>query len=272
MKEVKWAVHTKFFEKPGRPSLRAALEKAGIEYYHSDFDEQKREYADIPYDTSECVVMYGPIQFVRKKNKGFIPGAFGFKADTNTSYYMSQLPKNYFFNDDAIYLPFGSILERKEQLCSIFGDHLFIRPDSGFKSFTGFAVKKEDLEFELSSLKQTKNPANHELCQIAKAKPILGEYRIIICNGKVVTGSQYRWDGKMDIRIDVHSDAWSFAESAVAKADWQLDTCYVVDIFISEHGPKIGEFNSFASAGLYSCDMDAIVDAVSKAALNEWNG
>lgn len=271
MKQVKWAVSTKFFERSGRPSLRAALDKAGIEYFNSEFDEQTREYADIPYETSDCVVMHGPIQFVRKKNKGYVPGAFGFKTDTNTSYYTSQLPKEYFFNDDAIYLPFGSIWDKRELLFSIFGDHLFIRPDSGFKSFTGFAVKKDKLDFELSALKQLKNPAPHEMCQIASVKPILGEYRIIICNGKVVTGSQYRWDGKMDIRIDVHDDAWAFAETNVARADWQLDTCYVVDIFIGEEGPKIGEFNSFASAGLYSCDMDAIVKAVSEAALDEWN-
>lgn len=272
MKTVKWAISSKFFERPGSPSLKKALEKAGIEHFDSDFDEKTREYADIPYETSDCVVMHGPIQFVRKKNKGFAPGAFGFKTDTNTSYYMGQLPSRHFFNDDAIYLPFGSILNRKEQLASLFGNHIFIRPDSGFKSFTGFDVTTDKLEFELSALKQTKNIGSHEMCQIASAKEIQSEYRIIICNQKVITGSQYRWDGKMDIRIDVHSDAWSFAESAVAKAPWQLDTCYVVDIFIGKDGPKIGEFNSFASAGLYHCDMDAIVEAVSEAALAEWNG
>jgi hypothetical protein len=271
LKKVKWAISTKIFESPGSPSLKRSLEKAGIEYFHSDYDENTRQYADIQYGVDECVVMYGPIRFVREKNKGFLPGAFGFKKDTDTSYYMSQLPRSHFFNSDAIYMPFGMISERKYMLQDIFGDKIFIRPDSGFKSFTGFSVAIKDLDFELSSLKQTKNPGAHEMCLIARAKPIHAEYRIVVCEGKIVTGSQYRWDNKMDIRIDVHSDAWSFAESAVAAAQWQLDTCYVVDIFLSDDGPKIGEFNSFASAGLYNCDTDAIVDAVSKAALREWN-
>jgi hypothetical protein len=270
MKQVKWAISTEIFERPGRPKIEDALKSAGIEYFQSAYDKNTRTYADIPYDVNDCVVMYGPIRFIREKNKGFVPGAFGFKNETNTSYYMSQLPMHYFFNDDAIYLPFGMIVDKKNMLENLFGDHIFIRPDSGFKSFTGFDVKLEELDYELSSLKQTKNPFANEMCLIAKAKPIHGEYRLIVCNGEIVAGSQYRWDGKMDIRIDIHDDAWAFAEEFVAKANWQLDTCYTVDIFLSDDGPKIGEFNSFASSGLYSCDMNAIVKAVSEAALYEW--
>ena len=270
MKQVKWAIHTDILDRPGLPSLKKVLEDEGVEYFHSDYDFEKREYADIPYGIGECVVMYGPIQFIRKKNRGFIPGAFGFKKDTNTSHYMSQLPRKYFFNYDAIYLPFGSLLDMKHQLFSIFGDHIFIRPDSGFKTFTGLDIHKDEFETEISSIKQTKNPGPHEMCLVASKKEILGEYRIVICEGKVVTGSQYRWDGKMDVRIDVHHDAWNFAQDYVATADWQLDTCYVVDIFLSEYGPKIGEFNSFASSGLYNCDRKAIIRAVSEAAAKEW--
>jgi hypothetical protein len=47
-------------------------------------------------------------------------------------------------------------------------------------------------------------------------------------------------------------------------------SCYVVDIFLGEDGPKIGEFNSFASAGLYNCDMNKIVKEVSALAAKEW--
>lgn len=270
MQKVKWAIHTDMLDRPGLPKLHKALEDEGVEYFHSDFDQSTREYKEIPYETDECVVMYGPIRFVRKMNKGFIPGAFGFKADANTSHYMSQLPRKHFFNEDAIYVPFGSIVDQKYQLFSLFGDHLFIRPDSGFKTFTGLDIKKDELESEINSIKQTKNPSPHEMCLVSSAKKILGEYRIVICDREVVTGSQYRWDNRMDIRIDVHHEAWDFAQNVVAKEEWQLDVCYVVDIFMSENGPRIGEFNSFASAGLYNCDRRAIVRSVSNAALKEW--
>jgi len=270
MKNVKWAISTEAFEKHGFPRIEDALKRNNIEYFQSEFNPNTREYSDIPYNTDECVVLYGPIKFIRTKNKGYIPGAFGFKSDTNSSYYMSQIDTNHFFNDDAVYLPFGSILNKKDQLQKIFGKHIFIRPDSGFKTFTGFHVKIDDLEAELSSTLQISNPSPHEMCLVAKAKSILGEYRLVVCDGKVITGSQYRWDDKLDVRIDVHDEAWKFADKYVAKADWQLDSCYVVDIFLGEDGPKIGEFNSFASAGLYNCDINKIVNAVCNTAEKEW--
>jgi hypothetical protein len=270
MKKVKWEISTEIFRRPGLPQIPDALIRAGTDFFECEYNRDTRKYERSDYTIDDCVVMYGPIRFVRENNKGYLPGAFGFKNDTNTSHYMSQLPRHHFFNSDAIYLPFGMIDERKNMLGEIFGDHLFIRPDSGFKSFTGFDVKLDDLSFELNSLKQTSHPGTHEMCLISRAKPIHGEYRIVICEKRVVTGSQYRWDGKMDVRIDVHSDAWEFAEKAVAQADWQLDTCYVVDIFLSDAGPKIGEFNSFSSSGLYNCDLDSIVEAVNVAAIKEW--
>jgi hypothetical protein len=266
-KQVKWAISTAAFEKPGFPKLTDALEAANIDYFQSTYSNGK--YEPVPYNEDECVVLYGPIQFVRANTKTFIPGAFGFKNQTYTSFYMSQLPSNLFFNHDAVFLPFGMIAEKKDQLKGLFGKHLFIRPDSGFKTFTGFHVKIDDIDAELSSTLQISNPSPHEMCLIAKAKSILGEYRFVVCNGEVITGSQYRWDGKLDVRIDVHDEAWKFADKYVAKANWQLDSCYVVDIFLGEDGPKIGEFNSFASSGLYNCDLNRIVKEVSALAAKE---
>ena len=268
-KEPKWAMSLDIFRKAGFPQLDDALRRAGIEYFLAGYNPKEQTYDDIPYDVDECVILYGPIRFVRQKNKGFVPGAFGFKKETDVSFYMSQLSSKLFFNSDAIFLPFGLIEERKDLIQDMFGDEIFIRPDSGFKSFTGLSLKTNSIQDELGSLRQTNNPFSNELCVVAKSKPILGEYRFVICEGEVVTGSQYRWDGKMDIRIDVHHECWEFAEK-VAKANWQLDTCYVVDIFLGEDGPRIGEFNSFSSSGLYNCDMDRIVEAVTKAAVKEW--
>jgi hypothetical protein len=270
MKQVKWAISTEIFRKPGFPQIDDALKRNNVEFFHSDFDSATRTYADIPYGTDECVIMYGPIKFIRTKNKGYVPGPFGFKSDTDVSHYMSQLPSEWFFNEDAIWLPWGSIVKKKKMLADIFGKHLFIRPDSGFKSFTGFNVKIDDLETEFAARQQTENTDPYEMCLIAKGKPIIGEYRMVVCNGRVITGSQYRWDDKLDVRIDVHHEAWAMAEQ-VASHSWQLDTCYVVDIFLGEHGPRIGEFNSFSSSGLYNCDLDAIVKSLSQAASMEYD-
>ena len=101
---------------------------------------------DIPYGTDECVVMYGSIKFIRTKNKGYVPGPFGFKEDTNASHYMSKLPTEWFFNEDAVWLPLGSILKKKQMLSDIFGKHLFIRPDNVFKYFASSGLYNCDLD------------------------------------------------------------------------------------------------------------------------------
>ena len=269
MADVKWAISPKIFLKPGFPKIEDALIKNGIEYFVSDYDESTRTYADIPYSKDECVVFYGPIKYIRTQNKGFFPGAFGFSDNTNTSSYMSEINMDLFFNHDAIYLPFGAITHNKDKLSKIFCNDIFIRPDSGFKTFTGISTTIDKLDFELSSIKQISNPGNNEMCLISSAKEIYSEYRMVICDREVVTGSQYRWNGKLDVRIDVHHEAWACAES-VSKLQWQPDVCYVVDIFMGERGPRIGEFNSFACSGLYNCDLNKIVTAVSKTAKDEF--
>ena len=273
MSDVKWAIATQAFEKPGYPKIVNALVRAGIEFHNSSYDFNTRQYDPIPdhFTEQDTVVLYGPIQFVRSNlQRKFQPGAFGFKTrETLTSVYMTSAPLNMFFNQKCIYLPWGMIPSSHEMIADLVGDDVFIRPDSGFKSFTGFNSKLTTLQFEMNSLRQTNNPDPSEMCLISPAKQITGEYRFVICQNKVVSGSQYRWDDKFDVRLDVPQHCWDFAEK-VAELDWQLDTCYVVDIFMDEHGvPYIGEYNSFSSAGLYHCNMDKIVDAVTKAAIDE---
>ena len=266
----KWAISTEIFRKPGFPQIDDALRRTGTEFHQCKYDTDTRTYDNIPYFSTECVVLYGPIQFIRSRDIGYLPGAYGFTDDTKTSVYMNYYPKNMFFNGDCIFLPFGMIESNKTFLHDIFGEKLFIRPDSGFKSFTGFEVTIDKLSYELSALRQIKHIGVHEICLISSAKPIKAEYRFVICENQVITGSQYRWDNKLDVRIDVHHECWSFAEKVV-KNDWQLDNVYTMDIFLSDNdGPKIGEFNAFACSGLYNCDTDKIVEAVNAAAIKEW--
>lgn len=266
MTKVKWAISSQIFDRPGLPKITTALDVEGIEYFDAKYIHSERKYETVPFDPDEdCVVVYGPIQFVRE-NLRFFPGAFGFKENVSTSSYMSSLNNDYFFNKDAIWLPFGSILSRKTQLNCIFGDRIFIRPDSGYKTFTGFSFDiQREIEFELQFIKETTNLADNAMCLLASEKKIDAEYRLVIANKKVIAGSQYSWENRMDVRIDVDPIAWEFAEK-IANEQWQLDHAYVVDIFVSDGVATIGEFNSFSSSGLYNCDRSIIVKEISKLA------
>mgnify|MGYP005850169065 CR=1 FL=1 len=272
MRKVKWAISEEAFKRHEFSLLSTALEQKEIDYFRSELDEKTREYEDIPYGTDECVVLHGPIKFIRTKNRGFIPGAFGFKQTMNLNHYMTIYPQEWFFNSDCVFLPWGLISSQKEKLRNLFGERVFIRPNSGYKNFTGFDLNLKDFEEESSARKQTETIFPEELCLISSSKEILGEYRIVICEKEPITGSQYRWDDILDVRLDVHTECWDFAKKVANYDEYdQLDVCYVLDVFLTHQGPLIGEFNSFASSGLYNCDRSIVVEKVSNLALKEWD-
>ena len=92
----------------------------------------------------------------------------------------------------------------------------------------------------------------------------------MIADGKVIAGSEYRWDGKLDIRRDWPQECWDLADQ-VAKHPWQVDIAYTCDVALTNSGPKIVELNGFSCAGLYACDLNLVVKGVSDAALKDWN-
>ena len=273
--EPNWLVSTEIFHSPGSPKLTDALDRADIYYHECAYRPNDFSYEEPSWDKfndASCTVLYGPIKFVRQMEKHpLTPGSFGFKQSTNQSHYMGALPTELFFNHDAIWLPFGAILEKRQALSQYLGNKFFIRPDSGFKTFTGFDCTIKDLEHELSTLKQTKGARPEDMCVVSSCKEIQAEYRFVIADGKVIAGSQYRWDEVLYVRLDVDPKAEAFAQSVAERTDWRLDDCYVLDVFMTSAGvPKIGEFNSFSSAGLYHCDMDAVVKGVTDIAQNVW--
>jgi hypothetical protein len=119
-------------------------------------------------------------------------------------------------------------------------------------------------------------------CVLCLEKKISRQFRYVIVDKKVITGSEYRWDNVLDVRRDTHPLCDEMAQK-VAEADWQADRVYVCDVALVEtivsaaeryyteikQEAKIVELNAFSSSGLYACDTYKIVEAVSKAAEDE---
>jgi hypothetical protein len=102
-----------------------------------------------------------------------------------------------------------------------------------------------------------------DLILISSKKNIKCESRFVIVDQKVVAGSTYRYDGKLDIRSDYFDGAKKVAE-AMASLDWQPDVCYTCDIALHNDKFKIIELNIFSCAGLYACDLEKVINAVNE--------
>ena len=132
------------------------------------------------------------------------------------------------------------------------GETLFLRPDLGDKAFSGGTFGPEDL---------TDLPDTPDLAVIAAPiRDITAEFRFVIIDGEVATGSQYARDGKLDVRFDV--DAACRARAREAALIYAPAAVYVCDVAMTREGPRVIEYNSFSSSGLYACDGVAIARGI----------
>jgi hypothetical protein len=254
--------------------LPMALRRLGYtvevtEYCRDTYREPLRAYS-----ADECIVLYGSIGFVeqRLRNSNAIPGSYYTKDRLACSHYMPRLPLELLGNAEGVYLPFGDFVRRRDQIYRLFGDsRLFVRPDSGGKTFTGLCLEQETAGVEINSLRQLTSVTDDTRVLIAPAQSIRAEYRFFIVEGKVVTGSRYHVNGQRSIDPVVSKLCLEVAQQ-VAALPWQVDLAYTCDVGLFAGEPKVVELNAFSTSGLYACHALRLFDAVGKVAWREFIG
>jgi hypothetical protein len=158
-------------------------------------------------------------------------------------------------------LPFGDLDRQRGEVVERFGvgGSVFVRPSSGFKTFTGVVVGEEDWS---SFIRHTR--ADPEtLVVVSPPADVKKEWRAVVVNGEIVTAGQYKQDGK-DIRCpDVPQEVYSYGRDVVEFVKYRPDPAWTLDICETAGGDlKVLEVGSFSCAGLYACDCEAVVRAV----------
>lgn len=220
-------------------------------------------------------VLFGSHEFVKQINHDgrFQPGHLGVNRRTHATQYMSYLPLDWFLNRDGIFMTWSMFKEYRgiQQIADHWPEGLFIRPDSGFKTFAGQRVTAADFDDHVSTLDQISSVVDDTLILVNRLSNIEGEFRFVIADKQVIAGSEYRWDGKLDVRRDWPQSCWDLAQK-VADHEWQVDIAYTCDVALVDGEPRVVELNGFSCAGLYACDLERVVDGVSRAAAREWAG
>lgn len=253
--------------------LPAQLRELGYGVEVTSYIGRSEDRAVTPYGADQCVVAYGSIGFVEQRVKAIqgIPGCYYARERFMCSSYMPRIPLELLGNAEAVYLPFGDFERRFDQMYRLFGaSRLFVRPDSGIKTFTGLCIDLETAPFEISSLKQLTPVTEKTMVLVAPARVIDAEYRFFIVGGKVITGSQYHVDGKISIDPSVSEVCLRVAEQ-VAALPRQVDLAYACDVGLFGGVPKVVELNAFSTSGLYACDSLALFKAVADIAWREFN-
>ena len=190
---------------------------------------------------------------------------------------MSNLPQEWFLNRFPNFTSWAMLKWQIENLpgslpWNAHTGKMFVRPNSGFKTFAGTVLDiGRNLDVDVKTLDQHTSVMPETLVLYSTAFPLEGEFRFVIADKQVIAGSEYRWDGKLDVRRDWPQSCWDLAQK-VADHEWQVDIAYTCDVALLDGEPRIVELNSFSSAGLYACDLERVVDGVSRAAAREWAG
>lgn len=273
MKNICWLVDELLSERAyetGYPSIQEAALELGHRVYKTKYIPFSiLPDTEVPFDDGECVVTHGTVQFCRQIEKYYArmwtPTMY-FNANVKSfSKFAAYLGED-LLNDDFIILPYGEFIRRRD-LGAWY--KCFIKPESGMKEFTGQVIHKRNGIDDIDKLSPHNQIDPDTLCVVSIAKEIKAEFRYVICEKEVITGSEYRWDNILDVRRDTHPLCDKMANKT-AKSDWQADTVYVCDVALYQDSndfdiAKVIELNAFSSSGLYACDTYKIVEAVSRA-------
>jgi len=255
----------------GYPTIDIAAAELGCQVYKTKYVPFSTEPdSNIPFADGACVVTHGTVQFCRQIDRHYgrkwCPGTYFNRNVKSFSIFASHFGE-LMLNNDFYIMPYAEFVRRGLNR----NQSVFIKPDSGMKEFTGKVISYHNFDDEISSMNQIEIVNPETLCVIAEPKPIEAEFRYVIADGKVITGSEYRWDNVLDVRRDTLPLCDELARH-VAQMEWQADRVYVCDIALSRGVPKIVELNAFSSSGLYACNTHAIVEAVSASAIREHRG
>lgn len=271
--KCKWLLEKEVFEENINP-IREAIVSQGMEYKLVHYTPSEGLERTLPlFDKDDCVIAYGSLGFARqiKRLAPWIPGVWCNLTKFQCSHYYSHLGK-FLLNDTYMMVPYGELLRLKEFIfdegMAINGE-VFVRPDSGYKLFTGMVAKYDTWEKDVEFM-GFYDVAPEKLVVIAPPKKIVEEWRLVVVEKQVVAASQYKENGLVKLREGCPDEVSAFAQKVIAKG-WEPDLAYVMDICQLQHGDiRLIELNSFSCSGMYACDKSAMVEAASRLALKEW--
>lgn len=248
--------------------LQSVLDLWGIKHHTVNFKDILVE-SPLPlgFGPNDEVFVFGPINSVRQLSERF--GWLNWMPLNLlrcTSYYPYFSP--WLFQQDRFYLPALELLQRWDHICEFLNeDVLFVRPDTNSKIFTGDVFGKEEYQ---SIYQGSMEPTT--MLVVARPQKVTREWRVLMVNGKIITGSLYKKDGDLCHQEDLPPD-----ESWIRRCWSQGYSLYPgpkmihMDIAEDQNG-NLGllELSSVNSAGIYGMDVEKFVGAIQDFAQREY--
>lgn len=221
--------------------------------------------SDIAHYQNEQVIFNGCIEMCslvgdQLKDQGCTPGVLcNFENYLCTKYY-SHL-SGFLFNDNYVMVPFIELLTRRFFFYGLFGKEavIFVRPDSGEKTFKAGLFDLQDLDSFSSQFEDHWN----DLVIISSPKNIRGEWRFLVNDRQeIIAQSSYRYQGLLTKVPYAPPKATELCKE-ILKLGYYPDKLFCIDICEDNDGNFwVMELTSFSSAGLYAMDKYKVIQGV----------
>ena len=278
-----WVIQNDLYRERGYADLIIYLEETKTPYHlvkitpmvhrlvSADFDSSQffGNLDDIPevvIDNQQPIYACGSVTMSEiAKERHWNPGSF-LNENMEISVWGEKYEGNC-VNDDCQ-------ISRFDQVERHFGSEMFIRPVLDDKSFPGKVMNwnqylkwKKDVEDQEKIGDEFAPVKPNTMVAVAKRKMIEAEYRFLVLDDKIITGSRYKIRGKLSESSLIDPVAETFARQMMEI--WQPAQGFVLDIAMLESGQKVMDIGCMNSAGFYHSDIRRYVDAVNSMNLSQ---
>lgn len=295
MKKINWVIDRYLFEEY-EDKLSTAIKDSGsnVHFYDDLCGKPFKEWVGDKFNQNDIVIFHGSLQHGRQLlHLPIYPGVF-MTIDNYECYKYYGYYGNNLLNSTYMMMGLNDVVRNKIKIQENFCLHLihitegqggyrwvnrniFIRPSNGYKTFAGQVISTEKLEEEIELLKKSYGGIDTEtLVLLSKTQELSEEYRFIVVDGKVVTGSMYIDENNIGTFKPYYDKAINSGEAydfAVEMSKLHTpDKAYTIDICKTKEGKyKLLEINSFNCASMYGADYYKVVEAINKLSIKEYN-
>lgn len=289
MDKVNWVIDRYLFTEYEDRLSNAILNSGGTVHFYDDLcGKPFKGWMLNNFTQNDIVVFHGSLQHGRQlSHLPIYPGVFMTIDNYECYKYYGYYGENLLNSD---YLMMGlndvvrckhkilkTLIETKALCVSDVDEMLFIRPSNGYKTFAGQIINWKNIDNEISLIVNSYGGIDTDtLVMLSKVQDLIEEYRFIVVNGEVISGSLYLDENNMKTHRPyynmecVNQDAINFAIKMATI--YTPDKAYTIDVCKTRNGEyKLLEINSFNCASMYGANLDLIVKSINELAITEHN-
>lgn len=252
-----WIIQEDLFQENGRVVLIDILEKMEIPHKVVKVVPFSHELIPEVTETGNIIVNGSVLLSKIARNRGWYPGGF-LNDNFNYQAWYPHL-KNYLLNRDAT---FTSVSDANPDPT---WNDIFVRPVLDNKSFNGQVMTKQEFAAWKVDVLDGGNSQVFPDTEIMYAAPkkVGQEHRHFIVDGKVVTSSRYKLNGRANQAPGADECVVNFATHMASI--YCPSKAFVLDTYITGDEIGIVELGCACNAGFYKADVQKLVMALEDA-------